>query len=92
MFPKRKSHSLITTVFPPTPVPGKEEYAPPDTRNVVEVEKGIRKQEWLFDRLADPAQMHNLAKEEPVRCDSLQTVLKDLLTQTNDSFIKYLIP
>lgn len=59
---------------------------------VVEVEKGIRKQEWLFDRLADPAQMHNLAKEEPVRCDSLQTVLKDLLTQTNDSFIKYLIP
>lgn len=59
---------------------------------VIEIEKGALRQEWLFDRMADPAQLHNIAKEQPACCDSLQKILRTRLTQTNDSIIKYLIP
>lgn len=59
---------------------------------VIEIEKGERKQEWLFDRLADPAQMHNIAKEHPECCDSLQTMLHTQLLETEDTFINYLKP
>lgn len=44
----------------------------------------------LFDRMNDPYQMHNIAKEQPKQTERLTKLLKSWLKKTEDPFINYL--
>ena len=57
---------------------------------VTEVEEGRLVRVWLYDRLRDPNQLHNIAESQPALCDSLKRTLSSWLEQTHDSFAKYL--
>lgn len=59
---------------------------------VTEVEEGQPTHVWLYDRLHDPSQLHNLAESQPALCDSLKRTLSSWLEQTHDPFEKYLKP
>lgn len=59
---------------------------------VTEVEEGQPTHVWLYDRLHDPSQLHNLAENQPALCDSLKRTLSSWLEQTHDPFEKYLKP
>ena len=59
---------------------------------VTEVEEGQPTHVWLYDRLHDPNQLHNLAESQPALCDSLKRTLSSWLEQTHDPFEKYLKP